>query len=203
MDFTLSTFLLPLIDKQIKEGHEVISVCSDGEYAQDMINLGYKIETITIERSFNIIKHIKSSVKIYQFLRSNSFDILHVHTPVAAMVGRLAAFLARVPLVVYTAHGFYFHENMKPIQKFFYISLEYFFGLITDVIFTQSQEDARDAKRYRIGSSEGIYAIGNGVDVERFNPSIDYSAENLRQEFDIPADAFVVGVICRLVKKKN
>ena len=40
------------------------------------------------------------------------------------------------------------------------------------------EEDARDAKRYRIGPSEGIYAIGNGVDVERFNPSIDCSSKN-------------------------
>lgn len=203
VDFTLCTFLLPLIDTQIKAGHEVISVCSDGEYAQNMIDSGYKIETITIERSFNIVNHFKSTLKIYKFLRSNSFDVLHVHTPVAAMLGRLAAFFARVPVVIYTAHGFYFHENMKPLQKFFYISLEYFFGLMTDVIFTQSEEDARDAKRYSIGPSKGIYAIGNGVDIKRFNPAIDYSSEDLRQQLGIPADAFVVGVICRLVKEKG
>ena len=70
VDFTLCTFLLPLIDTQIKAGHEVISVCSDGEYAQNMIDSGYKIETITIERSFNIVNHFKSTLKIYKFLRS-------------------------------------------------------------------------------------------------------------------------------------
>ena len=110
-----------------------------------MLEKGYKIKTIQISRNMNIISHIKSTYKIFKFLKENRFDVVHVHTPIAAMIGRLAAFLARIPLVVYTAHGFYFHENMFPIKKYFFISLEVLFGYITDLLFVQSLEDAKSA----------------------------------------------------------
>jgi len=203
VDFTLKKFILPLVDAQKNAGHDVVCVCSEGKYTQGLIDSGYNIESISIARSFNIFSHAKSVAKLYKFLKYNSFDVLHVHTPVAAMIGRLAAFLARVPLVIYTAHGFYFHENMKPLQKKFYILLEFIFGLMTDVLFTQSKEDAQSAVQYKIGSKEHVYAIGNGVDAERFNPLEKFNSEQLRKTLNIPDDSFVVGMICRLVKEKG
>ena len=138
VDFTVKKFLLPLIDAQIKQGHEVTVVCSEGKYTKSLLDAGYNIETLPIERSFNLFKHLQSSIKLHSYLKENSFDVLHVHTPVAAMIGRLAALFTPISLVVYTAHGFYFHEHMGPLKKYFYIFLEYLFGLVTDLLFTQS-----------------------------------------------------------------
>tara|TARA_Y100000748_G_scaffold303958_1_gene311029 strand:- start:1714 stop:2868 length:1155 start_codon:yes stop_codon:yes gene_type:complete len=203
VDFTLKKFILPLVDAQINAGHDVVCVCSEGQYTKDLRDVGYSIESISISRSFNIFRHISSVFKLYQFLKRNSFDVLHVHTPVAAMIGRLAGFLARVPLVIYTAHGFYFHENMNLLQKSFFISLEFIFGLITDVVFTQSEEDAHSARQYKIRPKKHIYAIGNGVDIRKFDPSQKYNSQELRKSLSIPQDSFVIGVICRLVKEKG
>ena len=202
VDFTLKTFLLPLIDAQIADGNDVISVCSDGKHIQGMLEKGYKIKTISISRNMNIIFHIKSIYKIFKFLKENRFDVVHVHTPVAAMIGRLAAFFARIPLVVYTAHGFYFHENMTPIKKYFFISLEVLFGFITDLLFTQSLEDAKSAINYSIFSKDRVFTIGNGVDVKRFNPE-NIKSSNIRNLLNIPSNAFVIGMISRLVKEKG
>jgi glycosyltransferase involved in cell wall biosynthesis len=203
VDFTLKTFLLPLIDAQISEGNEVISVCSDGKYIKGMLERGYRIKTISISRNMNIISHIRSTYKIFKFLKENKFDIVHVHTPIAAMIGRLAAFLARIPLVVYTAHGFYFHENMSPIKKYFFISLEILFGYITDLLFTQSLEDEKSAIKYGILSKDKVFTIGNGVDLEKFNPQNILSSKKIRNLLNIPSDAFVIGMISRLVKEKG
>ena len=202
VDFTLKTFLLPLIDGLVSEGHEVISVCSDGKHIKNMKERGYKIEVLSISRSMNIISHAKSTFNLYRFLKDNNFDIVHVHTPIAAMVGRLAAFFARTPMVVYTAHGFYFHEDMPAIKKHFFIFLEICFGFMTDLLFTQSSEDAKSAIHYGIAPKEKVYAIGNGVDVQKFNP-INIDLEGMRNSFNIPDDAYVIGMICRLVKEKG
>lgn len=202
VDFTLKTFILPLIDKQLSEGFEVTSVCSDGKYVKDMIEKGYKIKTISISRNMNIISHIKSTINLYRFLKDNSFDIIHVHTPIAAMIGRLAAFLVRAPLVIYTAHGFYFHDGMNPLKRYFFIFLEICFGSITDLLFTQSSEDAESAVAYKIVSKERVFSIGNGVDIERFNPD-RIKPKNIKKSLGITKDAFVVGMICRLVKEKG
>ena len=203
VDFTVKKFLLPLIDAQIKQGHEVTVVCSEGKYTKSLLDAGYNIETLPIERSFNLFKHLQSSIKLHSYLKENSFDVLHVHTPVAAMIGRLAALFTPISLVVYTAHGFYFHEHMGPLKKYFYIFLEYLFGLVTDLLFTQSKEDAESAKQYNIMPAEHVYAIGNGVDKKKFDPNLEYNSKSLKKSLNIPEDSFVVGLICRLVKEKG
>jgi glycosyltransferase involved in cell wall biosynthesis len=202
VDFTLKTFLLPLIDAQLAEGNEVISVCTEEKYTQEMRNSGYKIKSIEISRSFNIFAHASSTYTLYKFLRDSQFDIVHVHTPIAAMIGRLAAFFARTPVVIYTAHGFYFHEDMNFLKKYFFIVLEFCFGLITDLLFTQSSEDAESAVIYKIAKKENVYAIGNGVDIKKFSPQ-NKNNEGTRSSLNIPHDAFVIGMICRLVKEKG
>lgn len=199
VDFTLKKFLLPLIDGQIDDGDEVISVCSDGEYVKGMRDNGYRIETISIARNMQPLKHIYSIWKLYWYFRRESFDVVHVHTPIAALVGRIAASFARVPLVVYTAHGFYFHDDMPFFKRKVHIILEKFAGRLTDVLFTQSAEDAETAVNLKIMSRSHVYTIGNGVDVSRFQKSkID-----LRSSLNIPDGSFVIGMIGRLVEEKG
>lgn len=199
VDFTLKKFLLPLIDAQLKNGDEVISVCSYGEYVDEMRANGYSIKTIKISRSINLFKHLYSVFKLYYYFRSESFDLVHVHTPVASFVGRAAAFLARVPLVVYTAHGFYFHDDMAPLKRRFHIELEKVSGRFTDLLFTQSSEDAEIAKNLQIMPVSRIFAIGNGVDVKKFG----VKKTNFRNFFNIPKGSFVIGMVGRLVEEKG
>jgi len=199
VDFTLKKFLLPLIDAQLKNGDEVIAVCSYGEYVDEMRASGYSIKTIKISRSAHLFKHLYSVCKLYWYFRSESFDLVHVHTPVASFVGRAAAFLARVPLIVYTAHGFYFHDDMAPLKRRFHIGLERFSGCFTDLLFTQSSEDAETAKNLQIMPESRIFAIGNGVDINKFG----VKETHFHDFFNIPKGSFVIGMIGRLVEEKG
>jgi len=203
VDFTMRKFLLPLIDGQAGNGYTVIGVCSDGEYVQGMLDEGYHIHTISISRSMHPIKHIRSIWKLYRYFRKEKFDVVHVHTPIAALVGRVAAFMARVPFVVYTAHGFYFHDGMPKKKQRFHIFLEKFAGKITDLMFTQSEQDAQSAIEKNIMPKERVFAIGNGVDIDKFNPSTISNKRELRKVLSIPDDAFVVGMIGRQVEEKG
>jgi len=199
VDFTLKKFLLPLVDAQKMNGDEVTAVCSNGKYVEGMRNHGYSIDVIPIERSMNLFKHVYSIWLLYWYFRRESFDVVHVHTPIAALLGRIAAFLARVPLVVYTAHGFYFHDEMPSFKRKLHIGLEKFASYFTDLLFTQSQEDAESAIDLGIMQSQRVFAIGNGVDIYKFaSVKVD-----LRSSLTIPENAFVIGMIGRLVKEKG
>jgi glycosyltransferase involved in cell wall biosynthesis len=201
--FALDKFLLPLIDAQLANGDEVIAVCANDEYVANLIELGYRVETLSITRGVNPIKHIYSIWVIFLFLRKENFDMVHVHTPIAALLGRVAAWLCGVPLIVYTAHGFYFHDEMSYIKKSFFVVLERFAGRLTSLLFTQSSEDAKVAVIEKIMPKDLVFEIGNGVDISRFNPEIEIVDNKIRSELGIPFNNFVIGMIGRQVKEKG
>jgi glycosyltransferase involved in cell wall biosynthesis len=199
VDFTLKTFLLPLIDSQIIRGCEVISVCSYGNNIKNLRDKGYEIKIIKFSRSFNVLSHLKSVWFLLRYFQKESFDVIHVHTPVVSLIARLAGYLAKTPCVVYTAHGFYFHENMSSLKRAFFIGLEKVAGNETDVLFTQSQEDAESAVQLGIMKGDKTFPIGNGVDIKKFSNA--YSERN--SLFAFPPNGFVIGMVGRLVEEKG
>lgn len=203
VDFTLKNFLLPLIDGMRLRGWQVVAVCSDGPAVADLRARGYRIEAVQIARSMNPFAALFSLLALIRLFRRERFDVLHAHTPVAALIGRLAAWLTRIPLVVYTAHGFYFHEDMPAWKYRMFVFLERMAGWWTDLLFTQSAEDARTAVAEKIMPERRVVAIGNGVDVARFSPAKVGAVETVRESLGIPADVYVVGFIGRLVREKG
>lgn len=203
VDFTLKHFLLKLIDGMQQQNWEVVSVCSDGPFIDDLRTRGYRVETVSIARRKNPLLAFVSLLALIRLFRRERFDVLHVHTPVAAFIGRLAAWLTHVSLVVYTAHGFYFHNDMPRWKYRLFVTLERIAGWWTDLLFTQSAEDARTAVLEKIMSADRVMAIGNGVDVARFSPDQVHSAASVRESLGIPVGAYVVGLIGRQVREKG
>jgi glycosyltransferase involved in cell wall biosynthesis len=203
VDFTLKHFLLPLIDGMQSRSWAVTAVCTDGPYVHALREQGYRIETLTICRSMNPLRAVRSMLALLRLFRRERFDVLHAHTPVAALVGRIAARLAGIPLVIYTAHGFYFHEGMPAWKRSLFVALERLGGRLTDLLFSQSSEDAEDAIREGIIPASKVLAIGNGVDPKRFDPVIVGDGAAVRNELGIPTDAFVIGCIGRQVREKG
>ncbi|MCP4326865.1 MAG: glycosyltransferase family 4 protein [Alphaproteobacteria bacterium] len=202
VDFTMYHFLLPLMADLRDAGHEVVGVAAPGPLLIHVRSAGFRVETVAIERRYDLVAHWRAYRSLVDLFRRERFDVVHVHTPVAALIGRLAARRAGVPRIVYTAHGFYFHDNMAPLRRALFIALEWVGGRVTDVLMTQAEEDANAARRLRLCRGV-IAAIGNGVDPARFASDGDTRRRPLRAELDTPADAVVVAVIGRLVAEKG
>ncbi len=204
VDFTVEKFLLPLIDGMEATGWDVTIICSDGPAIPVLSKRGYRLITVSIARSMHPYRAIRSIFALYNVFRKEKFDVIHVHTPVAALLARIAAAMACNSIVIYTAHGFYFHDNMSLVKRSFFVFLEKFAGKFTDFLFCQSSEDAQDAIKEGIMPVEKVLAIGNGVDDAKFNPSKyrDSVSQN-RKSIGIPEDSLVVGIIARMVKEKG
>lgn len=205
VDFVVENLLLPLIDRLSIEGFEVNIVCSSGKRTRELKKTGYKIKTIEIPRRISIIPYFISLIKIYHFIKKEKFDIVHVHTPIACVLGRIAAKIAGVPLIIYTAHGFYFHDGLAKWKREFLISIEKIMvKFFTDLIFTQSKEDLETAINKKIIAKNKIFYIGNGVDINKFNMS-DSNSNWLkeRKEFGIDSKAKVICFIGRIVREKG
>jgi len=203
VDFTAKHFLLPLIDGMEQQGWSVTTVCSNGKFVAGMREDGYRIQTISIARSMNPVLVLLSLVDLVRFFRRERFDIVHVHTPIAALIGRLAAKIAGVPFVIYTAHGFYFHDEMPAWKKWAYVLLERFGGVFTDLLFSQSYEDAHDAIALQIMPADDVVAIGNGVNQSQFAGRTLETQTSARCALGIPESVPVIGIVARLVQEKG
>ena len=206
VDFTLYHFILPLMRAQQAAGHEVVGVCSDGPWLEKVGAQGLRTVPLPIARNLNPLRHWASYRRLLRLFRDERFDMVHVHTPIAALLGRLAARRAGVGKIVYTAHGFYFHERMAPWKRALFIALEKWGGRHTDFLFTQAEEDAESARRLGLCRGGVIEAIGNGVDPARFAPPTAGDGEaraKLRAELVTPEDAVVVMMTGRMVAEKG
>jgi glycosyltransferase involved in cell wall biosynthesis len=205
VDFTLYHFLLPLMRAMREKGHEVVGVCSDGALLTRARAEGFRIEATPIVRGYNPIEHWKTFRALLRLFRTERFDLVHVHTPVAALIGRLAAARADVKTIVYTAHGFYFHERMPAWKRALFVGLEYLGGRCTDILLTQSAEDADTARRLNLCRGGMVEAIGNGSDPERFRPAAIDDPERLalRRGLGVDETTPVIAMIGRLVAEKG
>ncbi len=203
-DIAFKTILKDLIKALAAHGYELTIVCSDGPNVPELRQAGYRVETITIRRNLNLFRHLVTLVQLYVFIKKERFDIVHTHTPVASFLGRIAAKLARVPAIVNTVHGFYFHEDMHVAVRKALIALERFAGRFTDLAFSVSSEDVETAIRERIFPADRIMVVGNGVDLRKFDPrSVEPARRRIRDELGLPLGAAVVGAVGRLVREKG
>ncbi len=203
VDFTLYHFILPLMRAMRDAGHEVVGIASDGPFMAQIRAEGFRVEPVYIERSFNLLRHSGSARRLKALFKRERFDIVHVHTPVASLIGRWAAWRAGVPKIVYTAHGFYFHERMAWLKRAAFVALEWLGGRLTDALFTQAEEDAATARRLRLAKGP-IAAIGNGVDPARFHPAADAGERRaLRAALGAAEGEPVILMVGRLVAEKG
>lgn len=203
VDFTAYHLLRPLGLALRDSGYEVTFCCSPGEGLDRLEQEGFGVYRVPISRSYNIFSHTVSLIRLFRLMRGERFDIVHTHTPVAGLLGRIAAKIARVPWIVYSAHGFYFHEGMRGPVRSVMRSIERFGASISDLIFVQSGEDLEEAVESRIAPVEKLVHIGNGVDPSLFGREVNSAAAAVvREEFGIDGGP-VIGFTGRIVREKG
>jgi glycosyltransferase involved in cell wall biosynthesis len=134
-------------------------------------------------------------------LRRERIEVVHTHTSKAGFVGRLAARLAGVPVVVHTVHGFAFHEFTRPARLRLYASLERLAARWCDRIVTVSREHADWAARLGIGGPGQVVAVPNGIAL-RALPDPARRAQ-VRRDLGIEDDALLLLSVGRLEAQKN
>ncbi len=206
LGITAEVLLLPQIDYFLKRNVEVEIACSPDAITDKLQQQGYVIRPVQIDRKIALLGNLRSIVNLAKVMRSQKYDLVHVHTPIAAVLGRVAAKLAGIKRIVYTSHGLPFHDRSTPQEYFLYSNVEKFAGKLTDLIISQNYEDLKTASRLGIAPQERLGYLGNGVDLDRFSrQSIDpQKQQELRQSLNIAEDTeLLVGMVGRLTRKKG
>jgi glycosyltransferase involved in cell wall biosynthesis len=206
---TAFNFVAPLFTALAGDGHEVVAACNldhEGEVLRRYLGEGVECHRIKVSRKITRQAFTSEIADLARYLVREQFDVLHLHGPLAALQGRLAARLARVPVVISHAHGFYFHERMSPFARVAHVGLERFMGRhFTDYIVTVNEEDLRFARDrgFTADPSHVIGTPGVGIDTGRFRPLGGAAGRAVRRELGVPDDELVVTFVGRLVAEKG
>ncbi|HKZ80704.1 MAG TPA: glycosyltransferase, partial [Pyrinomonadaceae bacterium] len=121
----------------------------------------------------NPIVNVKAVADIWRVLVQEKYDIVHTHSSVAGVVGRLAAFTAGVPVIIHHVHGWGLHESMPGWTRMLYLNLERLCARFTTRLIVVCRPDIQKGLAHRIGKEGQFTLIYNGIDLEKFRQPAD------------------------------
>jgi glycosyltransferase involved in cell wall biosynthesis len=144
----------------------------------------------------------KALIGITRFMRQGGYAIVHTHSSKAGILGRLAARLAGVPVIVHTVHGWSFHDYMPSITRRIYILLERWMARFTDAIIVVAEKDIEKGLRAGIGHRMQYHLIRSAIPLVEFDPS-RADRVMIRRQLGLPLNSPVIGTIGRFSAQKN
>jgi glycosyltransferase involved in cell wall biosynthesis len=147
-------------------------------------------------------RDVSAILKLYRLLRARRPHIVHTHTAKAGFLGRVAARLARVPIVVHTYHGHVLHGYYSPAKTRLLRRMEQGLARVTDRIVAVSEQVKCDLVAYRVARAEKITVIPLGLEL---GPFLDGATPRgrLRSELGLGNGAPLVGIVGRIFPIKN
>jgi glycosyltransferase involved in cell wall biosynthesis len=145
---------------------------------------------------------VKAFVELYRLFRRERPHIVHTHTAKAGALGRVAARLAGVPVVVHTYHGHVLHGYYTRLQNSLLRGAERGLGFLSDRLVTVSEQVKRDLVRYGVAGAQKITVIPLGLDLEPFLAGAGQRGK-LRRELGLIDGEPLVGIVGRIFPIKN
>jgi glycosyltransferase involved in cell wall biosynthesis len=204
-DIGLRFLLFNQLQSLQRAGYHIMGGCSPGPYSDEIRRAGIPVFDVPMTRRITPLADLQSLWQLHRLFRHLRPAIVHTHNPKPGLLGQLAARMARVPIVVNTLHGFYFHDDTPLLQRRFFILMEQIAARCSDVILSQNREDIETAISKRICPPQKIKLLGNGIDLRCFDPAtIDHDAlRQKRLDLGLAADGPIVGFVGRLVVEKG
>jgi glycosyltransferase involved in cell wall biosynthesis len=143
---------------------EVDVLATDAQFQAAAASYGVNVVPLdVIWREVRPLRDLLGLLRLFLYLRSNRYTIVHTHTTKAGFIGRVAAWLAGVPVIIHTAHGFAFHESSPKARIAFFVAMDRIASWCCDKVVTVSHFHARWGRRLGIAAPWKIMPIPNGI----------------------------------------
>ncbi len=165
--------------------------------------MGIRVFVIpTLVRDIRPFSDMRALVRLYFLIRKGGYDIVHCHTSKGGFVGRLAAWLARARVILYSPHGDIFEGYFGGLKTRIFVWLERFAAVFTDKIITLTKCGIEPYLAAKIGKQSQFEFIYNGVDSEALEKR-RVGRTQKRNELGVANGAFLVATAGRLVPVKG
>jgi glycosyltransferase involved in cell wall biosynthesis len=189
------------LDKEIFD--VTVALGGEGILKQKLLEADIKVISIpNLERDISLFKEFSVFKFLYNFFNEKHFDVVHLNSSKIGGIGSLAARLAGVPKIIFTAHGWAFNEDRSFISKIL-IKLSYWITImISDKIIAVSNQIKSQIIGWPFVSNK-ISVIHNGVKEIDF-----YEKENSREKIaqinsKVDKNKFLIGTIAELHQIKG
>lgn len=184
--------------------HELVLLCGRGGLLDAEAVQSARWRTMFVPglvRPLNPWQDLRALLHLFRLLRREKPAIVHTHSSKAGILGRLAARLAGVPVIIHTYHGFGFTPVQSALVRAFYVAAERLAARWTTHVIFVSRDNMEEAKRLRIGTGLAQSLIRSGITMPpdaAGRPKGDIRAERL-----LPEDAWIVVSVGNFKPQKN
>ncbi len=151
-----------------RHGFEPVVACGGNGWLVDRARAAgakvIQVRGLSAARTFQGLSELRTLGELGRIIRDGDYDVVHGNSTRAGFLARLAAHRARVPVVVFTAHGFFFEERMNGFRRATYAAAERLAARWSDAIITVSEADRTAAVRAGLCPAEKLITIRNGLD---------------------------------------
>jgi glycosyltransferase involved in cell wall biosynthesis len=188
-----------------KNVYEVELVCAPGGRLIQLVEDNH-MKVWPFEHMVQPISPLKDTLALLDltlFLKRNPYHIVHTHNSKSGFLGRLAATLAGIPVIVHTVHGFAFHDQEPLWRQILFRNLERLGSHWCDKMIFISQPLIDWALREKITYREKIEKIYSGIQLDQFRPvTADIKMKN-REKWRLKKEDLVIGIVSKLWEGKG
>lgn len=199
----ITNFSIPSIEAAKEEDYEFHLAANLGGFEENDNFHQIKFHHLDIVRNPLNIKNIKAYKQMNELLKNETFDAIHCNTPMGGILGRLCGKNAKVPKIIYTAHGFHFYEGVSLFKGVVYKNAEKLLSRFTDVIITINQEDYKAARKFKLRNNGNVYCIpGVGIDTKEYQKN-NINKNELKKSLGLSKNEIVFVAMGDLIARKN
>ena len=199
----LNSFHRPYIERLAQEGWEIHT---GGRGGASPLPGGSRGLEIPFEKSMVSLRNWQLVWKLCRLLRQERYDVISVHTTLAAFFTRLAVLLSgqrKRLLVINTVHGYLFDHATPWWKKSILLMAEKMTAPATQLLWTMNREDTQIAQSHRLCRGPVEQIPGMGVDMTRFSPATALQRKGARERFGLQDEDFVLVYAAEFSPRKN
>jgi len=192
------------VDGLIKKGYDVDiitgpNISSEGSMYDICKKLNIPVITFKhLKRKISPISDILVIFQLFLFIKKNNYDIVHTHSSKAGVVGRIAAWVAKTPIIIHHNHAKPYHRFQNWFVRKFYKIIEKTAALLCDKIVSVTYTIVDEMVKDKIAPKEKFIVIRSGFNTEKFRKFNSNNNYEMRNRFGLSGTDVVLGKIARL-----
>ncbi|HGE70318.1 TPA: glycosyltransferase family 1 protein [Candidatus Poribacteria bacterium] len=179
------------------------SIGPEGEIESKARQMGVDLTVIPeLVREISPIKDAIALYKLYRYIKKGGYDIVHTHSSKAGILGRVAAKLADVKIIIHTPHSHVFYGYYGRFVTQIFVWIERFAAYFTDRIISLTPLETKEHLEFGVGKPSQFTVVYSGVELKPFL-NVKINKEQKRQEFGLNDSDKVCIFVARLVPVKG